>query len=293
MESVPTYTAHGILKISLLIADPFLDRPESNMTSRFSALFLLLITVPIFQAAPAGANNNLFLPGDAFFPSVLTTEDLKHMRQEAAGTRTFTYSSMDGYEMAFCGDAGYERATLESVDDAFADNLMSAYSKLRQKVPRQFVEEREDGERRLVETNGMRVLFYHESFQFPEYKLGLRYNENWADEAVQFGHKRNRIRLCCLLRNPLAVELSWRDAKTVAPLLRGKKVISRKKNSPPSIVINEELKAIVFSPYSLDDLFLVGRNEYRHLFVVDSDGIGELRHRDGKWGPPADDDGPF
>jgi hypothetical protein len=194
--------------------------------------------------------------------------------------------------MSFCGDAGYRQAILEQVDDAFAENLLGAYAKLREKVPRQFVEEFNDGQRRLVETNGMRVLFYHTSFSFPEHTLGLRYNEDWVEEAVQFGHQPSHLRLCCLLRNPLALEQSWRDAKTVAPLMRAKPVINRERQSP-SIVIREKVKAIVVSPYELDDRFLVHRNEYRHLFVVDSAGIRELRHRDGEWGPPADNDSPF
>ena len=80
----------------------------------------------------------------------------------------------DGYDMACCGNAEYERVTFQAVDDRFAENLAAAYAKVRQRVPKTLVQRTVGGKPVLEETNGIHVLFYHASFDFPQYKLGLR-----------------------------------------------------------------------------------------------------------------------
>ena len=113
--------------------------------------------------------------------------------------------------------------------------------------------------------------------------------ETWVDEAIRFGHERRHLRLCCLLRNPLALELSWRDAATVKPLVQTKPVLDKQRKDGPALVISDPVKAYVISPHSLDDLFQFKRSESRRVYVVDSKGVEEIRYLDGKWGPPADD----
>jgi len=47
----------------------------------------------IFGAAACIANNNLFLPGDAFFPTLLTKDEIAKMRKTKSGARTFERDS--------------------------------------------------------------------------------------------------------------------------------------------------------------------------------------------------------
>ena len=84
---------------------------------------LVLVLFTIASVASSGhvmANNNLFLPGDAFFPTVLTKAEVESLQTTKTGERTFAYSSFGGYEGAFCGYAGYANATIPAVDDALA-----------------------------------------------------------------------------------------------------------------------------------------------------------------------------
>jgi len=230
-------------------------------------------------------NNNLFLPGDAFFPAILTKSDVGSLQTARTGKRTFAYSSFGGYEGAFCGYAGYANATIPHVDDAFAKHLEDVYAKIREFEDRELVERIQDGKTELVETNGIRVLFYSPDFQFPKYHLGLRYNENWVAEAAKFGHKREHLRLCCLVSAPEAVACSWRDADEV-PALNAElpKVDLRPvPMTKEPIVVREPVKAVVIGTQTLLDLFEPNDDDYLTVYIVDSNGITELVRDEGRW----------
>src|SRR5690606_33554488 len=99
------------------------------------------ITVAILASNEGvSANNNLFLPGDAFFPTVLTKNDVEAIQARKNGERNFAYSSFGGYEGAFCGYAGYNNANIPAVDDDFAQNLANVYARIREFDGRQLIE---------------------------------------------------------------------------------------------------------------------------------------------------------
>ena len=62
------------------------------------------------------ANNNLFLPGDAFFPTTLTADALARLKADDKNPPVFKYSTFGAYEFAFCGYAGYNRAKVPCID---------------------------------------------------------------------------------------------------------------------------------------------------------------------------------
>jgi hypothetical protein len=49
------------------------------------------------------ANNNLFLPGDAFFQTLLTKDEIAKMRKKNSAARTFEYIATDQEGEAMCG----------------------------------------------------------------------------------------------------------------------------------------------------------------------------------------------
>ena len=228
------------------------------------------------------ANNNLFLPGDAFFPTELTADSLAKLATEKSQYE-FVYSSFGGYEGAFCGYAGYNRAQIPSLDAAFADNLKLAYGRIREFEPRILREEKLDGKTVLRETNGVRVLFYRESFEFPKYKFGLRYNENWLAETVKFGHQPNSVRLCCLIDSKDAVMVSWRDARFVKPLDVTLPKIKLKPvpETDTPISINGKIKAIVLDSTTLEDFFQP--SDGASFLTVDASGVTEMCYEENKW----------
>jgi hypothetical protein len=244
------------------------------------ALLATVVPVPVCLA-----NNNLFLPGDAFFPTVLTKADVEALQEAKTGERTFRYSSFGGYEGAFCGYAGYANAIIPSVDDRFAKNLELVYQRIRRYQRRELAEWVEDGKTELVETNGMRVLFYPPGFQFPRHALGLRYNENWVEECLKFGHEREHLRLCCLISDPEAVARSWRDADIVPALsveLPETSLAPVPVTETP-VLVKGPVRAIALGAHSLQKLLQPDYDDYLTIYVVDSNGVAALEHGDGKW----------
>ena len=247
------------------------------MKNQISFIFLVAVCFLTGLERHARANNNLFLPGDAYFPTELTSVEISNLVAEK-DRHEFVYSSFGGYEGAFCGYAGYNRAQIPSLNDAFAGNLKLAYERIRKSEPRMLLEKKHEGKTILRETNGVRVLFYDESFKFPGFKLGLRYNENWVAETIKFGNSPRSVRLCCLLDSKDALMVSWRDAG----LVDGLKVTLPEVEIKPGpkmespIKINGKLKAIVFGRTSLLDFF--ERSDGASFLVVDEDGITEMMY---------------
>ena len=231
----------------------------------------------------AWSNNNLFLPGDAYFPTELNADDLTRLTAEPDSPSLFEYSTLGGYDLAFCGYAGYDRAKIAALDQAFIDNLKQAYARIREGEAGQFVERKLNGTTTLEETNPVRVLFYRQDFAFPEFKLGLRYNEDWVNEVVQFGHRRQDIRLCCLIEDKAAVEEEWRDATFVGPMDISLPAVDKKPvprtNEP--VTINGPVKAFVLNSRPLSDYF--APEDATSVLVVDSSGITKLTYEEGEW----------
>lgn len=257
----------------------------SSLTRR--RLFLGLVPGPFacFLGAVALGNNNFFLPGDAFFPTELTQEDVAKLKADATNPPVFRYSALGGYDGAFCGFAGYSRATIPALDEAFVANLKSAYARVREFEWRELREVDQDGVTTLVETNPARVLFYRHDFDFPRLKLGLQYNENWVAEVMKFGHARHQIRLCCLVNHAEAVMESWRDATDVAALTVSLPQVELRRSADVDepITIDDRLKAIVLGSEPLTTYFRPEEYETPPVVVVDSAGITELTYRDRKW----------
>ena len=252
---------------------------------RLGFVFLCLL---FFQLPSASANNNWLLPGDAFFPTVLTQADILALQANLDERYEFHYSNFDTFPLAFCGNAGFQRVVIESVDKAFVANLAAAYKAIRETQPRELVEELTNGKKNLKETNGIRVLFYPEAFDFSKHKLGLRYNENWVEELVKAGYQRDHVRLCCMLSSRDAVMVSWRDAKQVAAL----ELTIPKKENPAgetsrkvnqSVVVKGKVKAIVILAKSLDEYFKSGRDDSLSLYEIDSTQYKRLSRQRGKW----------
>lgn len=144
------------------------------------------------------------LPGDAFFPTELTKADVEELQTVKTGDRQFTYSNFRTGGFG-CGFAGYRMAVIRAVDDDFSKNLSTVYSKIRKHENRELIEIETDGKTELVEKNPVRVLFYPSEFSFPRFRLGLRYNENWAAEVVRFGHIKSHVQLGCLVDGRSAI----------------------------------------------------------------------------------------
>lgn len=242
----------------------------------------LALTITLFLTSIAHANNNLFLPGDAFFPTILSKQSLEQLLDAPDKQHRFTYANW-AYEGALCGYAGYGVAAAK-LDRAVLDNLELAYDFMRQSEPRLLEESIEDSDIKLIEVNPIKLLIYAADFEFPKRALGLRYNENWVDEAVTFGHRRSHLRLCRLVEDLAAVELAWRDSSVVAAWpsqLPKVEPTSRGVRREP-VILNGPFKIYLIGSESLTDIFK-RKERYNTVLCVDSQGVTVFSCFERKW----------
>jgi hypothetical protein len=230
------------------------------------------------------ANNNLFLPGDAFFPTLLTKDRIANMRQTKSGDRTFEYIATDVEGGAMCGYAGYANATIPSLDDAFAENLDRVYSRILSLRGRSLIERTENGKTTIKEKGGMRVLFYPSDFDFQVHRIGLKYNENWVEESKKFGHEKEHINYSSLIDRSEAVAISWRDALEINGLQAKlpEVALSPTPKMEIPVIIGEPVRAYVLGFGSLEKFFDPD-DAYLTLYIVDSIGVEEWYHQLGEW----------
>ena len=260
----------------------------------------LVLAAHCVAANSVAANNNLFLPGDAFFPTELSQATLGRLQEQENGPYVFEYSTLGTFGMAFCGNAGYPRVAFADVDSQFVDNLSKAYSEIRKRTPRVLRELRRD-KVTYEEVNPIKVLFYPAEFDLQRYKLGLRYNEHWVRDVVGVGHRPENVRLCCMVKEPDAVMLSWRDstfvgAFDVVPPSDPQKSATQdpfgQQTVPKSVPVSirGKVKAVVLMRESLDDYFSPRRSDYLPLRVVDSTRNELMTYKKGKWVTSAEAD---
>ena len=247
-----------------------------------------------FFAGAAIANNNFFMPGDAFFPTSCTQRQLDNLTKNPLEEHSFQYDSYGSWEGAFCGNAGFTSAHFAEFDEAFLENLRDAYKKIREEYPKELVEYSNGAKTELRETNPIQILFYREDFPYqrkkaadsPTVYLGLRYNENWIAETVKFGHSKHRIRMCQMVSDPSAIIACWRDSAAVPAL--GVEIpdgfdyrAALLSEAPTPIRITGKIRAIVLPPVSLDQYykmntdFYSASNDQKSLlaFFVSSSGV--------------------
>lgn len=199
-----------------------------------------------FTTSKCNANNNLFLPGDAFFPTSLTKDGIAKMRDTKTGVRTFEFVATDQLGGAMCGYAGYANATIPSVDDAFVENLVLVFSKIHRRSRSDQRKRTKKASDHDMETDGMRILFYPGSFDFQEHRIGLKYNENWVEETKKFGHDRAHISYGSLVDRADAVAISWRDSSEVEGLQVTIPDVALKPTPmlEAPVIVNEPVRAI-------------------------------------------------
>jgi hypothetical protein len=246
---------------------------------------VLSLAIAFGVASTSFAANNLFLPGDAFFPTELTDESLKAMQGEKAAKVTFRYSNFGAYDTAFCGFAGYSVAQIPAVDATFISNLRVAYNEIRKFENKQLVEVVIDGRKQLRETNGARALIYPESFDFPRFKIALQYNENWVEEATKFGHDSEHLRLCEFVNSKDAVAQSWRDAKKVGSfdITLPKVELKPLALIEEPVIIKDRVKAIVVPARPLEEYFRPTESHVSAIFVVTSKDVVRWEYLDNEW----------
>ena len=229
----------------------------------FFRLIVLLVTAT--WACAGNAHNTFFLPGDAFFHTVLTEEVLNRIENQK--NPVFTYSRPRFLANSLCGSAGFSKLEFRGMPVKFKKQLREVYNNLRESVPKrieitdEIIWKKGDigdvavktGTQINRELNGFSIFVVNADFNLAKHILGLKYNEDWADQVTAFSHDRNHVRLESFIQTPEAIAVDWRDSQLVAPLSTECPPITNKNIAVP-VLAAPTCKFLVFEQPDLRQL---------------------------------------
>lgn len=168
------------------------------------------------------ANNNYFLPGDAFFHSIITEDVLRKLDKNPERTLYYRFVC----EPAFCGYAGYSNISLKGENQKLADNIKKAYYQIRKWVPLELRVEgispnsvsdhTQNKSTKFEEMNGLSLFIYNEDYDWQRRKIAIKYNEDWLNDLNIFGFKGGRY--CEFVKTSDAIVRSWAQGNYIKPL---------------------------------------------------------------------------
>ncbi len=167
----------------------------------------------------ASAGSWHFLPGDAYFATELTANMFAGVRSSEVIRAYYAHPWFE--EPRFGGSAGYQIAEIKNISNATKDRITALYHKLRKTYPLEVeIHVDSEGKEKRREINGFPLLLYNRTFDFKSMRVGLRYNEDWADDVISFGHSRPFVGYDVANSESLPnyLMLDWRDGKTIPSL---------------------------------------------------------------------------
>lgn len=264
------------------------------MSSRI--IFAPVILLALLDPCTAQGANQYFMPGDAFFHTVLTEELLDRIDEQ--DHPVFAYDRPEFLPKMFCGYAGFQYLQYDEMPQSMKDNLRKVYRDLRVIHPKRLevtaevrVEKTDEGDVEVptgkkiyTEINGFSVLFYNQSFDRSKYRLALKYNEDWADNFAAFGHPREHAQLEAFVPTAKAIGFDWRDGKLVDPLNVALPESKTKAFKTP-LRPKGKLVAIILPTSDFKQAFQgeAAAWEIMTLNAVTADGITELSGQNGHW----------
>lgn len=250
-----------------------------------------------WNADIAQATNFGFLPGDSCFHVKLDKGFVESIQEEKAPV--FNYERPEGAGFMLCGYGGFFKMKYVDMPVAFKANLKKVYEKIRSEYPLQVMiypekkwsnELQKDvltGKTIREEINAIHVFFVNAEFDLKRHRIGLKYNENWAEEMQAIAkHKLEQTHLDLFVNNSSAVMTDWRDAKLVRRL-DVKCPEPKTKNYQVPVEVSGKLKAIVLPTGKVSEYY-----NAKGYYVVDENGIQAVKGRSGE-GPAKNAGGLF
>ena len=231
----------------------------------FVAFALMLAFLPEW----AFANNNYFLPGDAFYYAEPNHEWFAKL--DKTEKPILKYQRARGRGGRLCGYAGYDQLQLTNFTPEMRTNLLKAYEQLRNRYPQQIdvhlsrkmkmengklVPAGEEEETR-VEHNLVSMLIYNRDFDLKEYEPMFRYNENWADAAAAFGHTRKHVEHDLFIEDAKSIIKDWRLGPLVKPLKYSAPQASEKNARLKNVMISvdcNDIQILLFPTSNYEDI---------------------------------------
>ncbi|MAI30393.1 MAG: hypothetical protein CBE00_00650 [Planctomycetaceae bacterium TMED240] len=254
--------------------------------------FWIFLLIHLAGKHSAGAHNTYFLPGDAFFHTVLTEETLNRIEEEK--NPIFNYSRPEFLDNSLCGYAGFSKLEFRNMPIELKQRLRQVYDELREDVPKR-IEIRDEiiykqgefgdiavktGNQLTREVNGFSVFVVNDTFLSTRFVLGLKYNEDWGEQVTAFGHDRNHVHLESFIQTPEAIAEDWRDSKLVAPLSTECPVVSNKNISVP-VLASPSCKFMVLKHPDVQELADADKNN--SMYEISTAGVTRYIKKGKHW----------
>lgn len=261
------------------------------MCSRYFTL-MILVFIGFTDCHRAFSNDRApfpdpyFLPGDAFFHTVITEKVLKDLEKEPdyifEYDRPYWQYTIPGY---YSLSLGKQNRNLEKqIKEAYyclRQNMRLLQLKVRGRSPNSILDKTSEVKTELVEINGPRLFFYNEDYDWKKRHITLKYNENWYHELKSFGYK--NASYGAFVKTPEAIIDSWRFSSVVPPLsvqLPKTPIIKHRAIKKPMIA-KGRLKAIMLPDSEYIKYYKMDQD--KELIVITNEKIQPYYISDGEW----------
>ena len=171
-------------------------------------IFLSATVFLVCSVLPLSAHNNLFLPGDAFFMTEISIEELEELRDNNKTTLPLFYSRYPGFGF-FCGYLGYRHAQINEVPPRVFQQIIDACNNMPADTHETL--ETESGEEIKKLTA---YLFIIAILTSERLRIGIDYNEDWA--TIQRKHRGKHVMYPGRGNESTIIE-NWRNSTEVNP----------------------------------------------------------------------------
>lgn len=242
----------------------------------------LAIAIFYLMASQGFANNNFFIPGDAFFYFEIEQSEWEDLKN--GNLTTVNYDRPDHLPRMFCGYAGYQKLDISNLPIDYRARLIQSIEAMKESYPTEAIET-DHGESKYLgsssgikkqQNNKIRIFVYNKTFDFSQYRLGLKYNESWPDFAVVSGHKKDLFQFDFFVDTPKGITESWRMGDDVSPLDAIIPPVGEGYIEKPIRVDPDKIKFLVAPPVSLAELCFPPRDSAIKCIAVSSDGAQSL-----------------
>jgi hypothetical protein len=125
------------------------------------------------------------------------------------------------------------------------------------------------------------MFFYNAGFDANRYRIGLKYNETWAEEVMAFGHQREHIQFEFFIREEKAILSDWRDSQLVKPLdVISPPIEPRRSSKPlPPVTLRSKVRVFILPESNFQSAF----DRSRGIYEVTEAGIQYYRPLGNAW----------
>ncbi|QDU06678.1 hypothetical protein [Gimesia aquarii] len=254
--------------------------------------FLVIVIISFIHCEWASAADNYsfpasyYLPGDAFFHTVITEKTLKKLEENP--DYAFEYNRSH-WNYTF---PGYYSLSLGKQNRKLAKQIKKAYEevrysmrllrlKVRGKSPNSISGKSSEEKTEFVEINGPDLFFYNEDYDWKKMQFAIKYNEHWHQELMKFGYPNGDY--APFVKTPEAIIQSWRFSTVVPPLsvqLPDVPIIKHRAVDAPMIA-KGRLRAIMLPDNKYKRYYK--RKNYLHLIEITNEGYFTYHASEGEW----------